>query len=177
MGTEPAGKGFLAVVGAAVAVALAAPACQTTQKTVARLVTPAQSAGSSNTQTSRTGNGKTAPAPSTPTPTVVAMPVVTTPGTPVYDREPGVLYEEQAPTPGPTPEAAPAAPQAPAVPTVIAPRPTLTANPTATPRPTYTPRPSPTAKPVKPTPTHRPGVYYEEPDYRPATTFTPTPPR
>jgi len=168
-------KPFLAVAVLAGVVVLALSTCRTTQKTVARLATPTPDHDGPARTSSATTRTMAAPLSPTPTPTVVEMPVVTTPPASVYDRQPGVLYEERAPTPEPTATMRPAVTPSVAAPATVAPRPTSTESPTASPRPTSTQRPTATPKPIPPTPTKKPGVYYEEPDYRPATTFTPTP--
>lgn len=47
--------------------------------------------------------------------------------------------------------------------------------PTAAPTDTPIPRPTRVTTAGRPTPTRKPGVYYEEKDFRPAVTNTPTP--
>ncbi len=160
----------LAVLGAAGAALLAAATCRTTRTTVARLITP-------------TPGPVSAAPPAAPTAVFTPMPVVTAPAS-TYDRQPGVFYEQRlTPTPHPartaTPPAAAAASPARATPT---PAPARGATATATAvspegRATPTPRPSRTPIPGRPTPTHKPGVYYEDQDsrFKPAVTWTPTP--
>ncbi len=146
------------------------------------------------------------------------MPVATAAPS-IYDRTPGVLYEQTVgPSPTATRRASVPAPQVRVVPPTPTRTPTSqpkpvarratppppTAVPTAPPTsaPTSTPqstatrpfRPTwtevPTSTPVityrivtrgpesaNPTPTHKPGAYYEPQDFQPAVTWTPTPNR
>lgn len=156
----------LGALGITVAALLAAVTCRTTKTVVARLITATP------------GPANEAPAPS-PTRFATPMPVVTAPAS-RYDREPGVFYEERTtPTPAARPGTPTAATPGAAISTQQAttppqPTPTPADTPTAAPSRTPTARPSRTPTSGRPTPTHKPGAYYEDEQYRPAVTFTPT---
>ena len=211
----------LGIVFVAAAAVFMAATCRTTKTVVARLVTPTPAPAAPPAPAA----SPVAAAPSArerPSATATPMRVVTSASSSIYDRTPGVLYEQSAaPTrtatqprasaepslPAPSAPLATATPVRPklssptpppptsqpqvrqtAIPTVEpatpTPRPRPSPPPTETaPPPRSTPPPPPSVsaaapsqdRPGRPTPTHKPGAYYEPSDYRPAVTWTPTP--
>ncbi|MEP7133274.1 MAG: hypothetical protein ABI914_08905 [Acidobacteriota bacterium] len=139
-------KKFLLLAGAA-ALAVTLMTCRSTKTTVARMPGPTPAPANARPAAA----AAVAPAAAS-TPGVTPMPVATPASPSRYDRAPGVLYEETRPAP----------PAPPATPTL---------RPSAAPAAAA---PPPGSSGGKPTPTRKPGAYYEDPD-TPLRTPTPRP--